>query len=179
MKTIIYLTLLASLSVGLNSCDSIFNSDDEALAQEFYFQYEYLNHAWGYSHSGWLIDSLGNVWCYTLPENWNQSDSSGMIDAAALKANLSKTDSVCHSIDMAVLKKKIKLIENASSGTLQDPESVGADMGAMSYYAFVYEKKKDSYKRILLKKMGDWTIDNDAREADDLYEWMVEIQEGM
>lgn len=177
MKAMTHYILAILFTISLSGCEDLFNTESELPEQELYFQYEYINHAWGYHHSGWLLDSSGNVYCYSLPENWNFPDSLGYITLEEQKFNISQADSVCLLIDKNDLANKIEEIENASNGALSDARSVMADAGSWSYYAFIYEEEASRYLRVLLKQKGDWEIDNTSQAAEDLFDWMDSIQE--
>ena len=38
--------------------------------QRILFQVDYVNYAWGYQHTGFIIDNEGNVRTYKNPQNW-------------------------------------------------------------------------------------------------------------
>lgn len=143
--------------------------------QEVWFQFEYLNHAWGYQHNGWLIDSSGKVRCYSNPEKWNFADSLSQISGMELRANLLSSDSVCYLLDEEVLETKIKLIEAASHGKVSEPVHMMYDAGVWIYRAFLYNQKDDVYKQVLLKQAGDFKIINDSPEAQALNEWLESV----
>src|SRR5665647_2073732 len=48
------------------------------------FEIQYINHAWGYQHSGSIIDASGDVREFDLPSVWNYPDSEGYISKACL-----------------------------------------------------------------------------------------------
>lgn len=174
-----YIITLALFSCALFGCDEGFNFKGAVTGNQIYFQYEYMNHAWGFQQHGWLIDSAGNVYCYNLPENWYEPDSNGVIEADALKANILKTDSICYSVNSTDLDIKIQLIEAAADGVLKEPVSVMADAGAFSYYAFLYDANAEKYQRILLWQTGDNLIENTSVEAKELFEWLDEINQAI
>ncbi len=143
--------------------------------QAIYFQYEYINHAWGYQHNGWLIDSSGAVYCFNKPENWHHADSLGFISVAQMESNILSTDSVCNTVDKEVLVSKIGLIEAASKGRISEPVHEMYDAGGTVYSAFMYNSKEKVYKKILLKQLGDFRIDNSSPAAKNLYQWLESV----
>lgn len=143
--------------------------------QVVYFQFEYMNHAWGYQHYGWLVDSSGNVNCYNKPGNWIHADSFLLISKAAMESNVLATDSVCYVISEEVFKSKMHLINGASRGKVTEPVHEMYDAGVGIYSAYIYNSERKVYKKIVLKQHGDYRIDNYAPEAKDLYKWMESI----
>ena len=58
--------------------------------QKILFQFEYVNYAWGYQHSGFIIDNEGNVLTYENPENWNFQDNNHNLSEIQVSENISK-----------------------------------------------------------------------------------------
>jgi hypothetical protein len=165
------LAIITLLSCYKNGDDLYFPEAD----QHIYFQYEYINYAWGYQHYGWLIDSTGKVFCYHNPENWNFPDSLGFINTSDMDSNISETDSICYKIDIRKLNDKTELIFNASKGKISEPVHEMYDAGGSVYSAFLYNKNTGKYKKILLKQEGDFRIENSSTEADELYTWLKSV----
>ncbi len=166
-------SLLILFFTGCNGKAELYEVSETG--QKVYFQYEYINHAWGYQHYGWLVDSSGNVHCYDKPEDWILTDSLRQISGTDLNRNLLSADSVCYTLDEEVLESKIKLIEAASRGKISEPVHEMYDAGVGIYWAFIYNSKDDVYKKILLKQAGDFRIDNSSPEARTLYEWLESV----
>lgn len=153
------------------------DTDFNEINQEVLFQFEFVNHAWGYHHRGWLIDSSGNVYCYDAPENWNFGDSEGIITESEMSSNLQATSSVCTNVSTEVLLSRFQLIDGASKGELSDPVNEMYDAGVSAYFGFVYDPDKQVYTRVLLKQTGDFAISNTSREAILLYHWLNQVDE--
>jgi len=143
--------------------------------QKIYFQYEYVNYAWGYQHFGWMIDNKGNVLCFRKPEKWISADSLGYVSAVDMDNNIEKIDSVCFKIDMRELNQKISLIQKASMGKISGPVSEMFDAGVTVFSAFIYDAESKIYRQVLLKQIGDARIDNNSAESVELYEWLQDI----
>lgn len=173
LRDVKFLSLLVLTITGCAGNAEI--SEVSEIGQKVYFQYEYRNHAWGYQHYGWLIDSSGKIHCYDKPEDWVFADSLRQISGTGLLQNLQSADSVCYVLDGEVLKSGIKLIEAASRGKISDPVHEMYDAGVGIYWAFMYAQKDDIYQKILLKQSGDFRIDNSSPEAKALYEWLVSV----
>lgn len=172
------ISLLAILlSVVMSSCEGIFGSDEEIPDQVVLFQYAYINHAWGYQHQGWLIDSSGEVHCFEQPEAWHFPDSTGTLGNEEMMLNLSMADSSCFVVSMDDLELYGGKIATASKGELTDPENVMADAGISGYYVWVYNASTETYHRILLKEKGDWETENQSAAAGAIVEWMEEVRQ--
>ncbi|MFZ4581426.1 MAG: hypothetical protein ACOYM7_02135 [Paludibacter sp.] len=143
--------------------------------QQVLFQYEYINYAWSYQHSGWFIDTSGNLISYSLPAKWSYPDSLGFVTETAIIKNLSYCSKTDYIISKSVLQSKIELIEKSAKGTLTKPRYEMADAGVQRYTAFIFNKDTKQYKRILLYQWGDELIENTSAEAKELYKWMAEI----
>lgn len=175
MKIILNVVGFVLIIVSLQACEKEIIESNE-IKQKIVFEFERINHAWGEEHFGWLIDSLGNIHCYNLPEQWIACDSLGSIAASDLKTNLNKTDSICYVIDKSELKSKFSLIENASKGMISDPKFNRFDAGSFSFYGFIFNSEKQLYKRVLLKQFGDFILENNTVEAKELSNWLLDIQ---
>ena len=173
LRTIVFPGLLLLL---LANCEK--DNDDTDISvvnQRVYFQYDYINFAWGHQHTGWLMDSSGNVYCYTEPENWYNLDSLGVISSENMDSNLLQTDSICFKIDKKELFDKTGLIKNAAKGELSKPEHEMYDAGATAYFAYIYKEDTKTYKIVVLKQTGDYMINNSSSESVELYEWLDSI----
>ncbi len=148
-----------------------------SLDQVAFFEYEYINHAWGYQHGGWIIDNSGEVLGYSLPNEWTFPDSTGYISEADLEKNLSQSDTIYnYQIGTSELDRKIRLISGAAKGRLSEKMNVMADAGGWSYYCYIWDDSKNKYQRILLDLKGDFEQFNMSAEALSLVIWLREIE---
>jgi len=175
MKIILNVVAIVLVIFSLQACEKETIEPFE-IKQKIVFEFERINQAWGEVHFGWLIDSLGNIHCYNLPDQWIVCDSLGSISASDLKTNLNKTDSICYVIDKSELKSKFSLMENASKGLISDPKFDMIDTGSFSFYGFIFDSEKQLYKRVLLKQFGDFIVENNTVEANELSNWLLDIQ---
>lgn len=143
--------------------------------QKILFHYEYVNHAWGYQHRGWMIDSSGDVYCYNLPKNWHHCDSLGLIDESFLESNLLQTDSVCFTVDKTELGSMLTLIEKASKGEISEPKQEMFDAGTKVYKAYMLNSATNKYESVVIKQTGDYQIENKSQAAQELYNWLYSI----
>ena len=168
---IIYYIGLSFLT--LSSCEIITNTPIDQ--QAVYFEYEYINYAWGFQHNGWIIDEEGNVRSFKLPEDWQYPDSSGMISEAALLYNIKQTDSIIAVVDSTELDKYTALITGARDGRISVRENTAADAGSASLHAYLYDEEKDAYLKIFLASSGDWSSENESYNARKLVKWLKEF----
>jgi hypothetical protein len=147
--------------------------------QKVLFQVDYINFAWGYQHSGFLIDSSGHVYCYQLPKDWNNCDSNRFLTVSEMDSNLNWTDSICYTINKHELDLKKQLIIEASKGTISEPIHEMYDFGGIEYSGYLLNKKTQKYESILLKQTGDFQIDNSSHAAIDLYNWLLTINKSV
>jgi hypothetical protein len=174
MTRLIAFFIFGFIIVILSSCEKDINTNqgNPNITNHVLFQYEYINYAWGYQHSGWLIDSSGNVYCYNRPSLWNYCDSSGYISDTNMESNILHTDSICYKIEKKELAAKTMLIENASKGEVTKPIPVMADAGIAIFTGFTQNIQTKQYKRIVFKQIGDYYIKNKSVEALELYNWL-------
>jgi hypothetical protein len=164
MKRILTVAISA---LFLSGCEEVHDYGNNTI-----FMVEYSNWAWGIQHSGIMIDSTGNVMTFNLPDRWNRPDEKGFISLADMQENLAQTDEISCTVtrnDYAKYSSKLMKITNA---TLSDPKNEMYDFGTVQYSGFLFDPDNITYKRILIKQIGDWAIDNRSREARALYEWL-------
>ena len=101
--------------------------------QTILFQVEYINYAWGYLHTGFIIDSEGNVLTYKNPQNWNFPDKDFSITQNQVKENISKCTNSGKKIPKDELQKYANYIKNISSSKVTALKNVAADAGSLQY----------------------------------------------
>lgn len=161
---VFYLFIL--LCLGCEKDPDIFPSE-----QPVYFEYIYMNQAWGYQHSGWLLDKQGNINYYNLPGNWRFAGEDG-ISLEDLNYNLSQADTVIGSIDSETLNEKIQLIEDVIDGEITTPVHTACDAGGAALYAYYYDPGKKLYQPVFLAQSGDFESHNTSTAAVELTAWL-------
>jgi hypothetical protein len=172
-KTLSIPAMFFCLLILASGCKKSYILNDN---QMVLFQYEYINYAWGYQHSGFYIDNDGNVLKYEKPEGWNFSDSENVLSSARLFENLNKCTVSEKIISSSELTKYSRHIENIASSKVTAPKNVGADMGSIRYYCYRYDKVTDTYKCYLIKMEGDYTCENLNYYSKKVVSWMEEIR---
>ncbi|MBN2697495.1 MAG: hypothetical protein JXR52_01610 [Bacteroidales bacterium] len=152
------------------SCETVDNLPSGG--QPVYFEYEYINFAWGYQFNGWIIDSEGNVRYYEFPEDWKSADRTGFIGQADLAYNISLADSVIKTIGSTELMNHVALIEGAKDGHISERVNTACDAGTASLYCYWYHSTEAACKKIFLAASGDFTWKNESEEAEELVRWL-------
>jgi len=143
--------------------------------QPVLFEYHYVNHAWGYSEHGWLIDSSGDLHYYNLPEDFRLPDANSYISQEDLMHNLAQADSIMHTLGARDLDYYSGLIAGAAEGKIGEAGNVAADAGSSVLSCYMYDANKDMYRYVFLASSGDWQKSNESREAKILVKWMKDL----
>ena len=135
---------------------------------------EYINWAWGYQHSGTIIDMNGNVYSYDFgEENYNgeEIDSDEAFIAALMEiCDRGEPDSSDSSVT-DTLKKIRELADGADRRAKMISESAACDAGQYTIYAVTSD-----YKLVTICSDGDSIItstDENALEIQRLCSEMV------
>lgn len=158
----------------LSGCEKN-DQSNYGLKQLVLFQVEYVNYAWGYSHSGIVIDSTGNVGYFRLPENWHSPDSLGYISESDMNDNFRQLNDVPVTVTKEALVKYYSMLPEASQGKLSKPVNRMADAGATVYSGFLYFPSIKKYKQVLIRQWGDWEIENYSPEAEEIFKWLKNV----
>lgn len=145
---------------------------DPPEGQPVYFQYRYINFAWGYQDHGWLIDVLGNVRYFEYPEDFRSPDSTGFLSREDLEHNLTETDSLITTIGQLELEAHVALIQGAAAGEIGELQHRAYDAGTSTLACYLYDSGQDAYRYVFLGMSGDWEQFNQSEEAGDLVEWL-------
>lgn len=170
-EKIVFVLMLALMVAG---CEKEYEAPED---QPVLFEYRYVNHAWGYSEHGWLMDAEGDMHRYDFPEDFRLPDSTGYISSADLSYNLSQSDSVIHRVEAEDLDYYVGLIEGAAGGEITKTENVAVDAGSSVLSCYLYDPKVDMYQNIVLARSGDWVQFNNSSEAETLEDWLKEFEE--
>jgi hypothetical protein len=147
--------------------------------QKVLFHYEYVNYAWGYQHSGFIIDNEGNVLIYENPENWNFLDDNHSISEAQIAENISKCRISGKKIPQEDLQKYTNYIKNIASSQVTALKNVAADAGSHEYFCYQYSESSQTYKCYLIKMEGDFTCENLNFYTKKIVTWMKEINSSL
>lgn len=162
---------LILLSVG--SCQQV-QVDQNKI--DCYFQFEYVNHAWGFNHSGFYITPAGEMYTYDKTTPWIFAENN-QIKRSDLLTNIGvsvKLDTLIGSVDLAHYQY-LALI--ALDGKMSDLQMRGADMGVHLCKIIVPDSggSPNDYREIILSQTGDTETHNLTPEAFMITEWLVGI----
>jgi hypothetical protein len=168
-KKIINIMLLSLLITGCKK--NLMISDKQVLL----FQYEYINYAWGYQHTGFIIDADGNVLKYNNPENWNFQEDDYPLSESQISDNISKCIRTGVKIPEEELHKYSNHIKNIASSKVTAMKNVAADAGSMEYLCYQYSENTKTYKRYIIKMEGNFKCENLNFYSKKVVEWMKDI----
>jgi len=167
------------LSFSFNSCSdnniSIINS--KTIDEKIIFEVEYTNWAWGYQHFGYFIDTTGDVHSYDLgTSNITLYDTSfDYYSEEYLRAKFNHADTLRRTVNHDSLRWSYTLARLVLPGPYSDRTNIGADMGSISYYVYLYDPVVTKYHKILLSQEGDWTFYNTQESAMVLVPWLKRV----
>ena len=140
-----------------------------------YFQFEYVNYAWGFNHSGFTITPKGEVFSFSKTTPWIFAENE-VISFESFQKNLAasfKIDTIISNTELDLYKK---LAASALSGNLSDSLQVGADMGATICKMIIPDNdNKSNYREYILTQTGDWEKHNLAPEAATIANWLTKL----
>jgi len=128
--------------------------------QQILFQVDYINYAWGYQHSGFIIDINGKVLSYSNPESWNFHDDEMNLTEDQVTENISRCSLTGITIPKEELDKYAGYIRNIASSKVTAPRNVAADAGTTQYICYQFDEYSDVCKGSLIKTEGDFSSEN-------------------
>jgi len=147
--------------------------------QHILFQYEYINHAWGYNHEGFFIDDKGNIMTYKNPEGWNFHDQNYNLTENQLDENISKCKKSDITIDKEELAKFSAHINNIASSKVTAIKSAGADAGTSAFICYEFNEENSIYKGFLIKMEGDFSCENLNFYSKKVSLWLKDINNSL
>ncbi len=178
LKLIIMKNLfLVAFCVALiaSSCDKEVESHD--IVQPVLFEFEYINHAWGYKHSGWLIDENGDVKGFNLPEQWIFPDNDGYISKEDLRKNLLNTDTLYFRVDKDKLLDHFRSRFDLLNARMDTSDIFMADAGMSALSVFIWNSDKQKYKKQIIKTKGDIQLTNSNSKTKGVQNWLEDVGE--
>ena len=169
-----FFILLTALSITGCKKNSVISEKQAIL-----FQVEYINYAWGYTHSGFIINSEGNVLKYKSPQNWNYADRDSNLTQSQVRENISNCISTGKKIPKAELQKYANYIKNISSSKVTALKNVAADAGSLEYVCYQFFANSGTYKSCLIKMEGDFTCENLNFYSKKVFMWLKNIYDNL
>lgn len=172
MKKILILT---AITVLLIACCDVETVPSDYAVQPVLFEYEYVNHAWVYTHFGWMIDSNGQIKGYSQPKSWNFTDEDGYISKDDLKENLMNTDTTYGSVNKDKMLKYFDDRFELLYGRVDTADTYMADAGVSLLAIYVWDADKEMYNKKTLATKGDIQLTNKNIKAKPIINWLIEV----
>lgn len=136
--------------------------------QKIFFEYSYINHAWGYQYNHWIIDNKGNVRAINKEEKYTSIDPNNLNDYLPLFDNL------IYKIDKEEFNYYKSLIASAAKGNVTEEVQYRADFGSSTYNC--YASSGRNYQLVTLSVMSD-VVDktNESTDAKTIDKWLKEL----
>jgi hypothetical protein len=147
--------------------------------QAMLFQVDYVNYAWGYQHSGLIIDNEGNIMTYKNPENWNFPDKDLNLSQSLARANIGSCKLTGNKVPPEELKKYAGYIKNITLSKVTAPKNVAADAGSTEYICYQYSDSAAMYKGTIIKMEGDFTCENLNFFSKKVSAWLKSINDSI
>ena len=172
MRIILAISVLGMVVFGCKKSEV--NTD---ITQAVLFEYEYVNHAWIYTHMGWMIDENGEVKGFTSPGNWKFTDDEGYISKEDLESNLSQTDTCYFAISKDDILNHFNERFDLLNGRIDTSDTFMADAGIGGLYVYVWNQQMNKYKKQVLATSGDISVTNSHHKAGTIISWLKGIGE--
>ena len=169
------LFLSAFLLTLLTGC-CCYMEDSSEQVDSLIFQSEYTNYAWGYNHSGWMLNNTGQVKRFQKSTNWIFADSLGYISAVDMYKNINACDSVLTQVSSKDFTLYAEKAIGCADGPMSKATNTMADAGEHIYAFYLYEPGSNRYKRVILDMTGDWSQLNLSPKSKEVADWMKAIK---
>ena len=141
------------------------------IEQDYLFEVEYVNHAWGLSWNGLVIERNGDIYAYDHShEIWAPSSDDSYTETE-LDDKYNHLSHYVGRIDEATIVQQFSRIGSVGDHFL-NPHQACADAGSIAYRAFHYEAGSGRYRPLLLREEGDFPKQNLSDAAEDLASWL-------
>ncbi|MFH1845522.1 MAG: hypothetical protein ABIF77_20240 [bacterium] len=178
LRTILAVTIAIQL-LNLTACDDPQAPGGPAggLAEtQYLFDVYHVNHAWGYTLSGFYLDSAGNAYSYDHShETWTPGNQDSLT-AAELAEKYSHVTELMTTVEDRQLRRMNRLIGIAARDGLTDPQQEACDMGILHYIGYRHDQTTDTYHPVVLGETGDWTRYNESEAAGQLRDWLDDLR---
>ena len=167
-KSVFYLMLMLAIGLSIGCEEKNMGIEPD---RKIVFEVNYANSAWFKQFKGFVIDRNGILRTYDNPADWNGVTDSSRISASQMKANISHTSESKYTVPVQLLEQYLSKADRISSDYTKPVRRV-ADHGITSYYAYLFDDKKQIYTPVLLGQTGDIEILNTDKNAAEIMEWL-------
>jgi hypothetical protein len=169
-----YLRAMGCLCLGVAGAGLTCEEDGGGLEQndqQFVFQVEYVNFAWGLQWTGIVVDRNGVIHAYDHSQGpWEPANA----DAYTLEELEEKyaTDlGVVGTVDSATLDLQFRRAHDVGD-SFREPNVVCADAGGVGYTFFRYDPVDKRYVPVILRQEGDLPRENTDADAKRVAAWL-------
>lgn len=132
-------------------------SQEERDTLSFYLEYEFENYAWGHSHKGLFIDSMGHVIKYDLMDSesaWTPSTSE-YFSETEIQAKIHHADTLMGKLPLDTLNMLKALVFDTGTILFSDTICDCVDFGSKRYFKYQFQEDRMKFKKIQLGFSGD------------------------
>ena len=122
------------------------NNNHGQLKEEYYFEKEYKNWAWGYQHTGTLILSNGDIHKY---------DISKLDDPESNKETKLQHSEIVGHVPSEIMADLYRLLKQVKNIPLEGTGEIAYDAGITSIAGYINNEDGSGWKVIQLHKSGD------------------------
>ena len=141
------------------------------IEQNYLFEVEYVNHAWGLAWNGLVIDRSGDIYAYDHGHAIWEPSSDDTYTETELEHKYTHASRYVGRIDQATITQQFSRIGSVGEHFL-NPHQACADAGSITYRAFSYEPSNEVYRPLLLREEGDIPKKNVSNAAEELASWL-------
>ena len=146
------------------------------IVQRFLCERSYMNHAYGYRHSGIFVDRDGSIYEFrvehTIPPQPRRTPD---LTEAEMDDKYGTERRRIGTVPAVELRAMYQLIPAAARGRFSRTVSGGADRGGVVSSCYVFDTVTKRYREIELTVAGDWEYHNLAPEARTLATWLASL----
>ena len=165
-----YLILFVTVLLMFTGCNKRELVTDRQ--QQILFQYDFRS---GAEHSGFMIDSEGNVFTYNNPSKWNFPDNDLEISQEQIAENAGSCVFSGIKIPEEELTKHAKVIDYIALSKVTAPAKKEADEGTGQYLCYQFDENSQKYKGHLIRSEGKVSRENLNFHSKRVTIWMKEI----
>jgi len=139
------LIILLSILLIQISC----KKDSNEIATGIYFQSEYSNYAWVFTHAGYTITPRGEVYIFNTMTPWSY-ERNDQISVDSLQKNINASIKFDTLISKAEINQYDNLTASAIRGTLSNEVYAGNDIGEMVCKVLVPDNSNPSIYHVYI-----------------------------
>jgi hypothetical protein len=141
------------------------------IEQEYLFEVERVNYAWGFEWVGLVIDREGNVYAFDHSHEPWQPASNGSYSEAELPRKYEHGMRLVGNVDQGTLVAQLNRIPDVGV-SFDEPLISCADAGQLTYRAFRYVAETARYVPLVLREEGDRPRQNTSNAGEALSDWL-------